>query len=113
MFIRLFSTITTTFSLLQLETVYVGVISNRPEHLIGFDPIPIVEHYSVQTPFKHLEKSHIVDIYYQLGIEHVLSFTHSCDQHETVACGSCNGCRERQWGFEQLGKSDPICGKAF
>jgi hypothetical protein len=96
------------FSLLQLETVYVGVISNRPEHLIGFDPIPIVEHPSVQTPFKNLEKSHVVDIYYQLGIEHILPFTHSCDQHETVACGSCNGCRERAWGFNQIGKQDPI-----
>jgi len=96
------------FSLLRLETVYVGVISNRDEHLIGFDPIPIVEHHSVQIPFKDLEKSHVIDIYYQLGIEHLLPFTHSCDQQETVVCGSCNGCRERIWGFNQIGKQDPI-----
>ena len=96
------------FNLLQLETVYLGVISNREEHLIGFDPIPIIEHHSVQLPFEHLEKSHVIDIYYQLGIEYLLPFTHSCDQHETVACGSCNGCRERIWGFNQIGKQDPI-----
>lgn len=96
------------FSLLQLETVYVGVISNRDEHLIGFDPIPIVEHHSVQIPFRDLEKSHVIDIYYQLGLEHLLPFTHSCDQQETVACGLCNGCRERIWGFNQIGKQDPI-----
>lgn len=101
------------FYLLKLETVYVGVISNREEHLIGFNPIPIIEHHSVQTPFKNLEKSHVVDMFYQLGIDHLLPFTHSCDQHETAACGLCNGCRERQWGFEQLDKSDPVYGKIF
>lgn len=90
------------------ETVYVGVITNRPEHMIGFDPIIIEPHDQVITPFKNLEKSHIIHMYYQLRIEHLLQHTHSCDQHETVPCGSCNGCRERAWGFDQLGLIDPL-----
>ena len=91
------------FYLLWLETVYIGVISNRPEHQIGFDPIPVPEVDSVQTPLKHLEKSHIIDLYRSLRIEHLLDMTFSCDQSDRQACGTCNGCRERAWGFSQLG----------
>jgi hypothetical protein len=90
------------------DTVYIGVIHNRPEHMIGFEHIPVPEHAQVLVPFKNLEKSHIIDIYYKLGIEQLLFFTHSCDQHELVPCGRCNGCKEREWGFNQLEKQDPI-----
>ena len=89
------------------EAVYVGVITNRPEHMIGFDKIEIEQHERVFMPFTNLEKSHIIDIYYQLKIEHLLSLTFSCDQSELTPCGSCNGCRERQWGFDQIHQMDP------
>lgn len=89
------------------EAVYVGVISNRPEHMVGFEKIHVESHERVFMPFTNLEKSHIIDIYYQLGIENLLSITFSCDQDETQICGVCNGCRERQWGFDQIHKVDP------
>lgn len=88
------------------EVVYVGVILNRPEHMIGFDQIAIERHERVLIPFINLEKSHIIDMYYQLGIGSLLDYTFSCDQSETTACGKCNGCRERQWGFDQLKRKD-------
>ena len=90
------------------EAVYMGVITNRPEHTIGFDPVIVEHHEQVFMPFKDLEKCHIIDIYYQLGISDLLKHTHSCDQHETIPCGTCNGCRERIWGFNQLNQVDPL-----
>lgn len=91
----------------HFEAVYVGVIVNRPEHMIGFDQIKIEDHERVFMPLKNLEKCHIIDLYYTLGIQDILNITFSCDQSETVECGTCNGCRERQWGFDQVNRPDP------
>jgi hypothetical protein len=101
------SAVEQAFRLLKLEEIFVGLIYNRVEHTIGFDPIPVPELAGLHTPFKHLEKSHIISIYYQLGIQHLLEYTHSCDQSETTPCGTCNGCRERAWGFAELSLTDP------
>ncbi len=102
------SAVVQAFNIFKIEYIFIGAIHNRPEHMIGFDTIEIPELPHVVIPFRKLEKSHVIDIFYQLQIEHLLSFTHSCDQQELTACGECNGCRERSWGFEQIGKSDPI-----
>lgn len=101
------SAVEQAFRLLHIEEIFVGLIHNRPEHTIGFDPIPVPEMAGLHTPFRHLEKSHIIDIYYQLGIQYLLEYTHSCDQSETTQCGTCNGCRERGWGFAELSQTDP------
>lgn len=87
--------------------VYIGAIDTRPEHLINYDRPETIETHEVRFPFLHLEKSHVIDLYYKLGIESLLPFTHSCDQNETNECGTCNGCTERIWGFTELGL-DPI-----
>lgn len=102
------SAVRQAFTIFKMYYVYIGVITNRPEHMVGFDPIPVPETLGVVVPFKHLEKSHIIDMYYQLGIQDLLKYTHSCDQHEQIPCGVCNGCRERAWGFAELGQEDPI-----
>jgi hypothetical protein len=102
------SAVKQAFDIFKMYYVYIGVITNRPEHMIGFDPIPVPETPGVLVPFKHLEKSHVIDMYYQLGIQDLLKYTHSCDQHEQLPCGACNGCRERAWGFAELGHADPI-----
>jgi hypothetical protein len=101
------SAVEQAYKILELDSVYVGVITNRPEHTVGFDPVIVPTLERFYTPFLHLEKSHIVDIYYQLGIQSLLEYTHSCDQSETEQCGTCNGCRERGWGFSQIGQLDP------
>lgn len=55
-------------------------------------------------PFLMMYKYHILDAYYQLGIDHLLKFTHTCTEQEVGDCGLCFACRERQWAFEKLGK---------
>jgi hypothetical protein len=101
------SAVEQAFRLLKLEEIFIGLIYNRPEHTVGFDPIPVPEMPYLHTPFRHLEKSHIIDIYYQLGIQSLLEHTHSCDQSETTQCRTCNGCKERAWGFAELSQTDP------
>ena len=101
------SAVKQAFRLLFMEVVFVGVISVRSEHQIGFDPIPVPEVESVQTPLINLEKSHIIDLYNQLGITSLLDITFSCIQSDYIECGSCNGCRERAWGFSELSRTDP------
>jgi hypothetical protein len=101
------SAVKQAFHWFQFEEIFIGLISNRVEHTVGFDPIPVPKMPGLHTPFRHLEKSHIIDIYYQLGIQYLLEYTHSCDQSETTQCGTCNGCRERAWGFAELLQTDP------
>lgn len=91
----------------NLKPVYVGVIDALPEHMIGWQPICPPEDQYYKTPFRHLRKSHIVDLIYQYDQEFLLNITHSCAVKELGRCGTCNGCRERQWAFDQLGKTDP------
>ena len=86
----------------KIETMYIGAIDTRPEHLINYERPVTIETTEIKFPFLHLEKSHVIDLYYRLGIESILQYTHSCDQNETSECGTCNGCTERIWGFNQL-----------
>ena len=90
------------FKFVKIETIYIGAIDLRPEHLINIEKPTVVETEVVKLPLLHLEKSHIIDLYYKLGIEAILQHTHSCNNSETVHCGICNGCTERLWGFSQL-----------
>mgnify|MGYP006268623913 CR=1 FL=1 len=101
------SGITDAYDYAKIQVMYVGVISNRDEHLIGYDKTIVTETENLKFPFQHLEKSHIIDIYYRLGIEYLLAYTHSCDNNQHEHCWNCNGCNERIWAFSQLNKSDP------
>jgi len=87
--------------------VYIGAISLRPEHLINIEKPITIETPEVRFPLLNLEKSHVIDLYYKLGIESILQYTHSCNTSETEHCGFCNGCTERIWGFTELGL-DPV-----
>lgn len=55
-------------------------------------------------PLLFLFKYHIVDAYYQLGIEHIMPITHSCTEWIEGECGVCYACCERDWAFEKLGR---------
>lgn len=90
----------------DISPVYVGVIQAQPEHMVGWQPIPAPEDKNFKTPFKDLNKSHIIDIVYQYGQEFLFNITHSCAVKEIGRCGTCNGCRERQWAFDRVGKID-------
>ena len=89
----------------RVDIVYVGVIEQLPAHMVGWSPIPASESSRFKMPFVHLNKSHIIDLVYQVGQEHLLDITHSCI-FDTGRCVTCNGCREREWAFTLLGKKD-------
>jgi len=88
--------------LLENDFVYVGIIEARPEHSIGWERPGFKEKLRVLYPFLNLQKSHIVDLICQNNLQPLFELTHSCAVHETDPCGVCNGCRERQWGLEQM-----------
>ncbi len=58
-------------------------------------------------PFFDLDKSEIIDMYYQFGIEDMLTLSHSCTANTVGRCNECFNCSERVWAFNKLGKTDP------
>lgn len=66
-----------------------------------------VESDVVRTPFLHLYKYHIIDLFYKLQAEELIKPTHSCTSNTVGRCGKCMWCKEREWGFNQLGLKDP------
>jgi hypothetical protein len=89
------------------DIVYAGVIEQLPQHMIGWQPIPSQETKRFKTPFKTLNKSHIIDMIKKLDQETLFYITHSCSVQEIGRCNYCNGCNERAWGFAQLESADP------
>jgi 7-cyano-7-deazaguanine synthase in queuosine biosynthesis len=72
-------------------------------------PRYIFKHFAETTKFKlplmNLEKPHVIDAFYQLGIDNILSQTHSCGlQLETPCVTKCFNCRERTWAFKILNR---------
>lgn len=92
---------------LGFNQVYVGVIDQIPEHTIGWQKIGYNENLFYRIPFKNLQKFHIIDLVQQFNQHALFYITHACDQLEISRCKTCNGCRERDWGFSQLGLADP------
>jgi 7-cyano-7-deazaguanine synthase in queuosine biosynthesis len=58
----------------------------------------------VVYPFEDLDKSQILKMYYDLGIDDILPFTHSCGSNNLTPCSVCFNCRERIWAYNILGK---------
>ena len=89
------------------DFAFVGVIDSREEHSIDWYRHKFKESERVRYPLLNLQKSHVLDLIYQNNLESVLPFTHSCAIDESKMCGYCNGCKERLWGFNEIGKKDP------
>ena len=89
------------------EKVYTGLIEQLPQHMIDWQPIPYTETEKFKAPMKHLNKSHIIDLCFKLGLESLFYLTHSCSSVELGRCNNCNGCNERSWAFDQLSMKDP------
>jgi 7-cyano-7-deazaguanine synthase in queuosine biosynthesis len=91
---------------LGFNRAYTGLIEQLPQHMVNWQPIPYSENEFFKAPLKNLNKSHIVDLCVKFNQESLFYITHSCSTWEMSRCNSCNGCNERQWGFEQLGLTD-------
>lgn len=93
-------------SLTETNHLFLGLIETLPEHSIGYPIYNPKDTESISYPFKHLNKSHIVDLIYKLQLEELFTITHSCVYPEG-RCGVCNRCVERKWAFDVLKKTDP------
>ena len=87
--------------------VYLGLIEQLPQHMVGWQPILYKERPQFKAPMSVLNKSHIIDLVIKLNQQSLFYITHSCSVQELGRCNTCNGCNERQWGFDQLGQTDP------
>jgi PP-loop family/Queuosine biosynthesis protein QueC len=58
-------------------------------------------------PFWGVTKEATIDLYYQENVPELLELSHSCTEKVIGRCGKCFNCVEREWGFAQLGKTDP------
>lgn len=91
--------------------LFTGTNQNPPSQFKMPGLYPYREPYNanrkIKTPFLHLYKYHILDLYYQFGQEKLLELTHTCTEQQIGRCNKCFQCSERAWGFDQLGKIDP------
>ena len=73
--------------------------SIRPKHLVNIN-----EGKKLKFPFAHVEKSIIIQEFFNLGISDILAFTHSCGLDFDTPCGECFNCRERIWAYNAINK---------
>jgi len=83
----------------EKDFVYKESMSNIPN--IG------LRNYKVVQPLTHLYKYHVVDLYYQMNLDSLIPYTHTCTKQSIGTCNMCTGCEERQWAFDVLSKTDP------
>jgi len=89
------------------HSIYGGVITQLPEHIIGYDPAPAGDSDVIKLPFKDITKGYVVDLVVRHKQQALFYLTHSCSILEIGKCNACNGCNERNWGFAQCGLIDP------
>lgn len=93
--------------------IYMAINRMAPDEIRPFNQVLKVNYgtkkdtQSYSTPFLFLHKPQILDIYYKLGCDSLLKYTHSCTEYDVGACGKCYSCAERAWGFSALNKIDP------
>lgn len=94
--------------------VYMACNRMAPEQYIKYTTPMLTNHgYKINganycSPFLFLHKPQMLDIFFKLNVEHIIPYCHSCVLQEVGKCGICYSCEERHWGFEMLGKQDPI-----
>jgi len=64
-------------------------------------------HPKILMPFIEMHKDEILKILFDNDQTKLLELTHTCTERKTGRCGQCFQCNERQWAFDQLGKTDP------
>jgi 7-cyano-7-deazaguanine synthase in queuosine biosynthesis len=92
---------------LGYDRVYVGIIKELPEFLIGWESSSHPENVFFKTPFKDMTKVDIVKLVKEQQQETLFHITHSCANTVIGRCKECNRCRERKWAFDSLALTDP------
>lgn len=91
----------------QFDYLYLGLIQERKEFLIDWVSSAATDNHFRKSPLQHVDKSHIVDLVVRENQQNLFLLTHTCAVQDIGRCGTCNRCRERAWGFEQLALQDP------
>lgn len=89
------------------DVVYLGTTKELEQFLVNWEPNNFKNYPQIQGPFSDLDKSQVIDLVIQHGMEQLFLITHTCAEQAVGRCGYCNRCRERAWGFSQLGLTDP------
>jgi 7-cyano-7-deazaguanine synthase in queuosine biosynthesis len=87
--------------------VYVGLIKELPEFLLGWESTAYPDNDFFKAPFSNLTKIDIVKLTIEQHQEQLFRITHSCAVQDTDRCNTCNRCRERKWAFDSLALTDP------
>jgi len=97
----------------DIDYVYYGSqsISSELENIPGVEypwrPNRLFYQGKTVCPFYDLTKDHTIELYYELGVEDLLKYTHTCCVWDKGRCGKCYNCIERAWAFKKLSKIDP------
>jgi 7-cyano-7-deazaguanine synthase in queuosine biosynthesis len=62
---------------------------------------------TIRQPFLTYDKSYVISLYFEHGVEDMLGLTHSCCVETYGRCNHCFFCKEREWAFSKLGMPDP------
>lgn len=90
---------------------YLFIAENKapPADIPGLAPIRTgIPSPTVFLPFSDATKDEIINLYYEYGVEELLTLTHTCSEQPLGACGECYQCLERAWAFRVLSKPDPL-----
>jgi hypothetical protein len=59
-----------------------------------------------RLPFLHCDKSHIVQLMYDLRLTFIEHLSHTCFAQNIYRCGKCFQCMERAWAYSTTGNLD-------
>ena len=89
--------------------IYMGINRMAPDNIRPFKHTLKIFYQDEQlrwkSPFLLLHKPQITDLYYKLGCEDIIKWTHSCTVLAVGKCNDCYSCSEKQWAFDSLGKT--------
>lgn len=90
-------------------TIYAANNNQAPETFDIFKhrTLQYTQQPNICSPFLNSKKTQIIDIMYQLQLDFLLPYTHSCARWPVGNCNDCYNCEERQWAFDILGKNNP------
>ena len=88
--------------------IYMGINRMAPDNIRPFSQKLQLfykdEQVLFKAPFLNLHKPQIFDLYYKLGCEDLIQWTHSCTVLPIGECNECYSCMEKKWAFDALGK---------
>jgi 7-cyano-7-deazaguanine synthase in queuosine biosynthesis len=95
----------------EYRMVFSGDTSNPPalEHAEApnREPVENQDKYAGwKLPLLHCDKSHIVQLMYDLDLDFIADESHTCYAQNRLRCNVCFQCTERAWAFKMVGRPD-------